>query len=510
MFAKNTQQSMTRIRIATTLEALLFINMMLVKLPFCCHGFLDDVFVRKFHHQSLSAFPYHNQDMKVMKDDYLTVDGPPRKHQGRSILVQSKTRTFDLDLSNDRTLPVGTFTPSLKTKLRFWKRNKLQSNSSASQVIRFSYDYDLMMFNTSSTTDIIHGDAAGAPSTVNKTTGIVLIHPIGVGISKWYYRRLMRSFSWEVHRNSSPRVTQDQQLFIVIAPDLLGSGTACNATIVKANTHDRDDFQELLRFPLFNISDWTNQIIDLMTSFEQREGIDQWCIVANGGCSPIALQVASKSIHERKLNGNVSNVILSSVPRLSFFLQRGNDPIKVEKSYRKLCGFPGKLFWWYACRNNGSFIQTFSEKNLVSDPKSLGESWRSNCYDTATANNGKSKFSTFAFLAGTLQDGCVKSLQSLNGQPVFIDIIKGDDVRRNRARSLFWQNQQQQHRQRKSAKHVPNTTSDVNSENHYNTFRDYVRKNGNRGNEFEIGGRISLAHEDPDGYARAVMDCLTK
>jgi hypothetical protein len=238
-----------------------------------------------------------------------------------------------------------------------------------------------------------------------------------------------------------------------------------------------------------------------MKGLEQEDDIDQWCIIANGGCSPIALQIAERSVGGLTLKGNVSNIILSSVPRLPFFLQRSNDPLKVQRSYRTLCGLPGNLFWWYACRDNGSFIQKFSEKNLVADPDSLDESWRQNCYETATANGGKSRFSTFAFLAGTLQDGCFVSLQALNGKDVVIDIIKGGDVRRNRARSWFWQKRR---RRRK------NTSLDSNSKKNREPFRDYVEKNGNGGKVAAVGGRISLAHEDSDGYARAVIDFLNK
>ena len=81
---------------------------------------------------------------------------------------------------------------------------------------------------------------------------------------------------------------------------------------------------------------------------------------------------------------------------LSFFLKNetmmmmNNDPNnKVAKSYRTLSGIPGKLFWWYACRNKGAFIQTFSEKNLIADPKNLGDAWRSNCYETAILYGGR-------------------------------------------------------------------------------------------------------------------------
>ena len=52
-------------------------------------------------------------------------------------------------------------------------------------------------------------------------------------------------------------------------------------------------------------------------------------------------------------------------------------------------------------------------------------------------HGGRSRYSTFAFLAGTLQDGCLDSLNTLKGTDVKIDFIRGTDKRRNRAKSWF-------------------------------------------------------------------------
>jgi hypothetical protein len=112
-------------------------------------------------------------------------------------------------------------------------------------------------------------------------------------------------------------------------------------------------------------------------------------------------------------------------------------------------------------------------------------------------HDGKSKYSTFAFLAGALQDGCVQSLESLKGTRVSIDVIKGGDLRQNRARSWFWQKKRQQE--------TKDTGAPVEQ---YETLRDYVERNGNSGREIVIGGRISLAHEDPIGYSKAIWGFL--
>ena len=392
-------------------------------------------------------------------------------------------------------------------KKRLFRRNRNNDSGSAisgaTTILDFNYDYDIIDLPVETNTP-----------TSTKTTGIMLIHPIGVGIARWYYQRLVSSLV--------ARHAKIGERLVVVVPDLLGSGSASNAT---AGTQ---------KFPLFNISDWTDQLEALMSTVETDGGgggkIDNWCVIANGGCSPIALQLAQRKKLVARTDVSeapVSNLVLSSVPRLPFFLKNEttNDPAKVAKSYRTLSGVPGNLFWWYSCRNDGAFIQTFSEKNLIADPKNLGPKWRSNCCETALSFDGKGKYATFSFLAGTLQDGCLPSLDTIKDTPLKIDIIKGVDVRRNRAKSWFWQNPK-----KKDEKNTRNTdhekpeveqisaataatpASDTDRSNaddpankNYETFRDYAEKNGNGGRELVIGGRISLAHEDPEGYADAIL-----
>lgn len=349
-------------------------------------------------------------------------------------------------------------------------RKLSRRNGASSMTYRFSYDYDEFILGNNKTNDSA------------KTTGVILIHPIGVGIGKWYHTRLFDSLSKQHIDNS--------RQYVFLSPDLLGSATASGPS---TNNEKR-----IKSFPLLKITDWSNQLMALMKEYESKarvEGcsIHNWAIVANGGCSPIALQIGKNSITDSLLDAPVINIILSSPPRLPFFLESTN-PIKVHKSYVTLSGILGKVFWWYALRRKGKFIQQFSEKNLVGNPSSLGEDWTPNCLDTAKLNDGQSKCSTFAFLAGALQDGCVESLNVLSGTDVNIDFIRGKDVRRNRARSWFW-----------GKKKMTSSVNIVNNE----TIQQFVERNGNGGRELFVEGRVSLAWEDADGYAKCLMELLS-
>jgi hypothetical protein len=353
----------------------------------------------------------------------------------------------------------------LKTR----KRRRSLRNRTREEVVSFTYKYNYDVLQ------VLGEDT----NTKNDVTGVILIHPIGVGISKWFYDRLNESFA----------DTNVSSTLYLITPDLLGSGSAVCLPAPPENVKPSI-------IPLFNISDWSDQITELMSTMEEKyPDINQWCLVANGGCSPIALQVAQRSVEGTSATFQcpVSTIILSSVPRPQFFLE-ASDPKKVAKAYKRLCGPVGNAFWWYSCRNEGAFIQKFSEKNLVADPANLGDQWRMNCFQMASQNKGQSKYSTFAFLAGTLQDGCVASLNALkeHRDEIRVHVVKGRDTRTNRAKSWFWQ-------KRKLKKQQGLQT----------TFRDYLEENGLGGKETLIGGRISLAHEDAQGYRDAILSFLS-
>lgn len=400
--------------------------------------------------------------------------------------------------------------------------------------------------------------------TATATTGVILIHPVGVGIGKWFYNRLLESLYTQCHNNSntgSMASNEKKKNVLIVAPDLLGSGSACNPMNTAAGGTD------IKKLPLFTVKDWAAQMNRLMVDLEtEYPTIDQWCLVANGGCSPIALELAKQSILVQRLQRRkqqhihpqspstrnttttrpfeshyfqrpVTNVVLSSVPRLPFFLPPNDNPQsrrekwqKVQKSYRTLCGIPGRLFWWYALREKGSFIQSFSERNLVANATSLGDDWTPNCVATARMYAGKSRYSTFSFLAGSLQaEGCRYSLAALrqrrrdnnsHNNNVTVDILQGRDKRRNQAKSWFWQKALANNKRKKEKKDssdgagVPTKAGDhpqdTAAASVQETLQQVLERNGNRCHIQETGGRISLAHEDAPGYAAALLNVLAR
>lgn len=377
------------------------------------------------------------------------------------------------------------------SRRRRFRRGGDDAPEEGTKLYRFTYDYNVMTV----------GGGCTSSNLTTTTTGIMLIHPIGVGIGKWYYDRLLTSLR--------DRVCGDVggHRYIFLVPDLLGSATASGPT---------DDIGGTIpELPLLNVTDWSRQIAHLMADHEAMSEaggfpVGSWAIVANGGCSPMALQAAaSSSSGTAPFKAALTNVVISSPPKLSFFLDPA-DPVRVRNSYRTLSGIVGRLFWWYSLRRNGRFIRKFSERNLVGDPTSLGTEWTPNCLMSACLHDGRSRYSTFAFLAGALQDGCAESLNAMNN--VSIDFIRGSDGRRNRAKSWFWSR-----KGRRAGGGDPDDDDEGGAADPIRnddttltegSIRQFVHDNGYGGRELFVGGRISLAWEDPNGYADRLMELL--
>ena len=432
--------------------------------------------------QSCNAFTFRQSGLVHKHKDRSPISTTyDEKTSSLTILNVNKTikTTYETTLVSDNggIIKYGSKLSRLRRRLSRTKEDTPTNPQTSSIPKRYSFTYD---YN-----ELVIGHSTNQ----NTTTAVMLIHPIGVGIGRWYYDRLLQSLKVK-YDDINSRV-------VFITPDLLGSSSACGP-LVDSDTEPSTD-----KLPLLNITDWSDQVSHLMSEYETKsieEGhqIVNWSIVANGGCAPIALKVAAdRTKNNTPFKAAVTNVIISSPPRLPFFIE-SSDSSKVNKSYRTLCGVTGRLFWWYSLRKNGKFIQKFSEKNLIQDPANLGDEWLPNCLAACTSFNGQSKYSTFAFLAGTLQDGCVDSFNTLKGSNVAIDIIRGEDKRRNSAKSVFW------------SKRKKKGTCDEIETSKENTIRQYVSRNGNRGNEIFVKGRISLAWEDANGYATGLMNHISE
>ena len=436
--------------------------------------------------------------------------------------VKQHTMSFILTLNDDQRKEIVQ-----QNRLKNWQQYDSTVTTPTSFNLQYDYNFNELITTRRGTTlaseDTAKITVADCDHANSKTNVILLIHPIGVRIGNWYYNRLLQEMS-----ELSLKYDNGTHNVICLVPELLGCGSACNPIVSFENGND-----EVSKLPLLKVNDWADQLMDFMVMYDtrlQREEHGnnniQWSIVSNGGCVPIALEIGRRFSNNNNkytssnLDNNsndttidfkmkIANLILSATPSADSLLSKPNQKT-IQKSYNFISGILGELFWWNALRNNGKFIQKFSQDNLAANAINLGPDWTPDCVHTAKAYNGKSKYSTFAFLAGSLNDGrneerlndlsLARRNDEDNNDFVKISIITGRDGRSNPARSWFWEQQKQQD--------ATESKSDFATPEEKTSLVPVIVQNGNGGKEYFIGGRRCPAHEDASGFAMALSEIM--
>lgn len=444
-----------------------------------------DMSLLGYHEPSVSPFT-----KVVMKESYDDTGGPNLGHRSHV-----KQTSFILKKDVEQRNRFRRFRHAMQN---FFFSNHKKVVKTHNHQLNYDYEYNEIKVNCPS-----------VDKDYSETKFILLLHPIGVGISKWYYDDLLTQLC--------EKSDMMARKYIFLVPDLLGCGSACNPIKLVGSEEEK-----IKKLPLLYPSDWAEQMIDFMSQYETTykeshpRDHTSWAVTANGGCVSIALKIAERLVQQshttskgRNPPSPLSNLILSAVPSLEAIVSSPNR-LKIEKAYRRVSGVLGDIFWWYSLRKDGQFIQSFSEKNLAASPENLGRNWRPSCVETARIFGGKSRFATFSFLAGSLKGDCKDSLDALKSTDVKVDIIRGEDKRKNSAKSWFWEKQKKPETPTKDDPKVDGIDSiEIDSSNtNRTTLSRLLAKNGNSGNIINVGGRICLAQEDPEGFSNAIMNIL--
>ncbi len=205
---------------------------------------------------------------------------------------------------------------------------------------------------------------------ISAKSPLLLIHPIGVGLSAQFWHRFIDHWS---------ETGDGREL---IAPDLLGCG-----------------FAACPRQPL-TPEDWATALLEPL----KRRNSPPVILVAQGASLPIALAVMAEAPQL------VSGLIAISPPgwrvlRDTFPTQRSNQLWNVLFN-----GTLGTLFYRYARRR--SFLKSFSRNNLFACQDDVDEEW------IETLHEGSKKMDTrwavFSFLAGFWRRGWEPALTAVN------------------------------------------------------------------------------------------------
>ncbi len=185
---------------------------------------------------------------------------------------------------------------------------------------------------------------------------LLLIHPIGVGLSSRFWDRFIQRWKHE------------DPAAVLLAPDLIGCGEG-----------------EFSRQPL-TPEDWAQPLIRLLRERHSRPAV----LVTQGTSLPIALALLEQA-------PELVNGLVAVSPPGWRVLSEATPIARANRLWRWLFSGPaGNLFYRYARRRE--FLRSFSEKNLFAEAKSVDEEWLQTLKEGSRAMN--TRWAVYSFLAG--------------------------------------------------------------------------------------------------------------
>lgn len=200
---------------------------------------------------------------------------------------------------------------------------------------------------------------------------IVLIHPIGVGLSGNFWQRFL---------DTQTKLNYGLPIY---NPDLLGCGNS--------------DLPRIAYDP----KDWANQLNYFINNIIKKPVI----LVVQGASFPIAIYMASGDLKSDFIEG----LILSGPPAWNIMINGGN--LRISEIIWNLFfdSFIGSLFYQYARRRE--FIKSFSIKELFAEAKDVNDQWLDMLSQSAI--EAKTRYAVFSFLAGFWRKDYTKLMQKL-------------------------------------------------------------------------------------------------
>ena len=212
---------------------------------------------------------------------------------------------------------------------------------------------------------------------INSQCAIVLIHPVGVGLSGIFWQRFLKA-----QEKSSLKMP-------IYNPDLLGCGAS--------------DLERIAYDP----KDWASQLNYFIEQVVKKPVI----LVVQGASFPIAIYMSSGDLKSDKIKA----LILSGPPAWNIMINGGN--LRISEIIWNLFfdSFIGSLFYQYARRRE--FIKSFSVKQLFSNLEDVDDEWLDML--TEAALEKKTRYAVFSFLAGFWRKNYSKLMAQLD-QPILL------------------------------------------------------------------------------------------
>ena len=199
-----------------------------------------------------------------------------------------------------------------------------------------------------------------ADSEGSRDLPLLLIHPIGVGLSRRFWYRFCDRWQQQGYQNP------------IYNPDLLGCGDS--------------DMPRVAYHP----EDWAEQLSEFLETVIQKPVL----LVVQGALLPTA--IALVQLQQQKQTGLIGGLALSGPPGWRIMTD-ARSATQQRLLWNLFFDAPaGRLFWSYARRRE--FIESFSVRRLFAEAEAVDQQW----LDTleAGATDPKSRYAVFAFLAG--------------------------------------------------------------------------------------------------------------
>ncbi|MGI2905218.1 alpha/beta fold hydrolase [Tolypothrix sp. VBCCA 56010] len=203
---------------------------------------------------------------------------------------------------------------------------------------------------------------------------LLLIHPIGVGLSRQFWQRFCREWYNSDHRN------------IIYNPDLLGCGESDKPHVA------------------YTPSDWAKQLQHFLQTVVQKPVI----LVVQGALFPVAIELVKTEVNL------IAGLVLSGPPAWAVITKQ--SPQWQQKLTWNLLDSPfGNLFYRYARRKE--FLRSFSIRQLFAKSDAVDEEWLNTLI--AGAENTQTRYAVFSFLAGFWRQDYSQAIASIK-QPTLV------------------------------------------------------------------------------------------
>lgn len=205
---------------------------------------------------------------------------------------------------------------------------------------------------------------------------LLLIHPIGVGLSGQFWQRFCREWYQQGYQN------------LIYNPDLLGCG--------------KSDMPHVACTP----TDWAEQLQYFLQTVVQKPVV----LVVQGALFPVAIELVKKE------SNLINGLVLSGPPAWPVITKKA--PASQQKIIWNLLDSPlGNAFYRYA--RTQKFLRSFSTRQLFATGDAVDSEWLNML--VAGAENTASRYAVFSFLARFWQQDYSSDIASIK-QPTLVAV----------------------------------------------------------------------------------------